>query len=67
MKRIAVFVLAAVLALAVAVPAFATGADGAGRGFGQHHAEMAQMGGFSGTENPGMHRGFSDWMGVQPE
>jgi hypothetical protein len=64
MKRITVLVLAAVIALAVAAPAFATGADGAGRDFGQHHAEMAQMGGIGGTMNPGMHRGFSGWMGM---
>jgi hypothetical protein len=55
------------MALAVAAPAFATGANGAGRDFGRHHAEMAQMGGFTGMENPGMHRGFSGWMGMQPE
>ena len=65
MKRLAVFVLAAILSLAVAVPAFATGADGAGLEFGQHHATHAQeMGGFTGTQNPGMHRGFSGWMGL---
>lgn len=66
MRKIIVFVLAVVFALAVAVPAFATGADGAGRDFGQHHAAHAQeMGGFTGTENPGvMHRGFSGWTGM---
>jgi len=66
MKKIATFVLAAALAFSVAVPAFAAGSDGAGREFGEHHAEHAQeMGGFTGTENPGvMHRGFSGWMGL---
>ncbi|MDO9108937.1 MAG: hypothetical protein Q7U89_08140 [Coriobacteriia bacterium] len=66
MNRILIFALTLVLALAMAVPAFAaTGADGAGRDFGLHHAAHAQdMGGFSGTMNPGMHRGFSGWMGV---
>lgn len=65
MSKAVVFVLAAVLALALAAPAFATGANGAGRDFGHHHATHAQeMGGFTGTENPGvMHRGFADWMG----
>ena len=64
MTRVAVFVFAAVLALAMAVPAFATGAGGAGRDFGQHHATHAQeMGGFTGTENPGMHEGFAGWTG----
>jgi len=66
MKRLAVFVVAAVLALAVAAPAFATGAGGAGSEFGQHHASHAQeMGGFTGEMNPGvMHKGFSGWMGM---
>jgi hypothetical protein len=66
-KTLAVFALAAVLALALAAPAFAaTGAGGAGRDFGQHHATHAQeMGGFTGAENPGvMHKGFSGWTGM---
>lgn len=66
MSRITVFVLALALSLAVAAPAFATGAGGAGREFGQHHAEHARhMGGFSGEMNPGvMHTGFSGWGGM---
>jgi hypothetical protein len=66
MTRIGMFVLVAILALAFAAPAFATGADGAGQAFGQHHAAHArEMGGFTGTENPGvMHKGFSGWTGV---
>jgi hypothetical protein len=66
MKRATIFVMAAILALAFAVPAFATGAGGAGRDFGQHHAIHAQdMGGFTGAENPGvMHKGFSGWTGM---
>lgn len=66
MRRIATFAIVASLALAVAAPAFATGANGEGRTFGQHHATHAQeMGGFTGTENPGvMHRGFSGWTGM---
>jgi len=67
MTRISIFVLSAVLALALTAPAFAaTGANGAGRDFGKHHAAHAQeMGGFTGTENPGvMHQGFSGWMGM---
>lgn len=65
MRKVIVFALAAVIALVVAVPAFATGADGAGRDFGLHHAEHAVMeGGFTRTDNPGvMHKGFSGWMG----
>jgi len=61
-KKLAVFALTVVLALSVAAPAFAaTGLD-----FGQHHATHAQeMGGFTGTMNPGvMHQGFSGWTGA---
>ncbi len=65
MKRMIVFgLLAVVLVLALASPAFAaTAADGAGQVFGQHHAGMAQdMGGFTADMNPGvMHQGFSGW------
>ena len=67
MRRIATFVAALTLLLVLAAPALAaTGAGGAGRAYGQHHAMMAQeMGGFSGDHNPGvMHRGFSGWMGM---
>ena len=66
MNKLAVFVLAAALSLTVAAPAFATGAGGAGRDFGQHHATHAQeMGGFTGAMNPGvMHKGFSGWTGM---
>lgn len=57
------FALALVLALAFASPALATtGADGAGREFGQHHADHAREMGFSGEMNPGVkHTGFSGW------
>jgi len=67
MTRFIVFVLALALVLALAAPAFAvTGADGAGRDFGLHHAAHAQeMGGFTGDMNPGvLHNGFSGWMGM---
>ena len=65
MKRLATLSVVAMLMLAVASPAFATGAGGAGLAFGQHHATHAQeMGGFTGTENPGMHQGFAGWTGV---
>ena len=66
MKRISMFAVVAMLALAVAAPAFATGAGGAGKDFGQHHATHAQEnGGFTAAENPGvMHRGFSGWIGM---
>lgn len=66
MRRVSVFALSAALAFALAAPAFATGAGGAGREFGQHHASHArEMGGFTGTMNPGvMHKGFSGWTGM---
>lgn len=65
--RLVIAAVALVLALSVAVPAFAvSGADGAGQDFGVHHATHAQdMGGFTGSENPGvMHRGFAGWTGM---
>ena len=64
MRRVFTAVAVLALTLAVAAPAFAaTGAGGAGREYGQHHAAMAkEMGGFSGTMNPGVHhQGFSNW------
>jgi len=65
-RLLTLFALVVVAALVMAAPAFATGAGGAGRDFGQHHAAHAQeMGGFTGTENPGvMHKGFSGWTGM---
>lgn len=71
MSKMIIFALTLVLALAMAVPAFAvTGAGGAGRDFGLHHSTHAQdMGGFTGignadpvAMNPGIHRGFDGWM-----
>lgn len=66
MNKIAVFVLAAALSLAVAAPAFATASGGAGRDFAEHHATHAQeMSGFTGAMNPGvMHEGFAGWTGM---
>jgi hypothetical protein len=67
MRRFSTIVAALALTLAFAAPAMAaTGAGGAGKAYGQHHAAMAQeMGGFTGDHNPGvMHQGFSGWMGM---
>ena len=66
MRSLIVLALSAVMVLALAVPAFATGTTKAGYEYGQHHAAHArEMGGFTGTMNPGvMHRGFSGWMGM---
>ena len=61
MNRVAIFALAAVLAFALAVPAFATGADGMGRMYGDHIRTEAR-GGMLGPEvHPGMHFGFHGW------
>jgi len=66
MRRIALFAVVSMLALAVAAPAFAAGSGGVGAEFGTHHATHAQdMGGFVGAENPGvMHQGFAGWTGM---
>jgi hypothetical protein len=66
MTKHIVFAVAVLMVLTLTAPAFAvTGAQGAGREFGVHHAEHAQtMEGFTGEVNPGvMHRGFSGWTG----
>jgi hypothetical protein len=67
MKQLIALAATLALALFVAAPAgAATGAEGAGKDFGLHHAGHAQeMGGFTGEMNPGlMHEGFSGWMGM---
>ena len=69
MRRVFTAVAVLALALVVAAPAFAaTGAGGAGRDYGLHHAGMAkEMGGFTGTMNPGVHhQGFSNWDPMMP-
>lgn len=65
-KTLLTTVMAFALLLALAAPAFATGAGGEGREFGKHHATHAtEMGGFTGEMNPGvMHAGFSGWEGM---
>ena len=63
-RSFAVIVAVMALSLAVAAPAFAVnGSGGTGEDYGLHHAGMAQeMGGFTGTDNPGVHHeGFSGW------
>jgi hypothetical protein len=66
MRNLILAAIALVMAFAMAVPAYATGADGAGAAYGLHHATHAQeMGGFTGTDNPGVnHQGFAGWTGV---
>ncbi len=49
---------AAALFAPVAASAQTTGAD-----FGRHVSHCSQTMGFSGTHNPGMHRGFAGWDG----
>ena len=56
-------VLAAVAAITL-VPVTALADTASGRDFGQHVASCAHaMGGFSGSDNPGMHQGFAGWDG----
>ena len=60
-----VLVIAATTA-ALALPAAPALADApsTGNAFGQHVAACAHdMGGFTGTHNPGMHRGATGWDG----
>lgn len=63
MTRVATFAAVVALMLSLASPVFATtGAGGTGASFGDHHATHAQdMGGFTGTENPGTHQGLVGW------
>lgn len=61
MYRIAIFAVAAVLAFALAVPAFANGADGRGRAYGDHIRTEARAGVLGPEVHPGMHRGFHGW------
>jgi hypothetical protein len=57
-----VIVVALLLVPAAAMAGTLFPASDYGQDFGQHHAFMAQqMGGFSGTMNPGDHNGFSGW------
>jgi hypothetical protein len=63
-KKLAITVLAAAALLVAPSAAFAaTGANGAGAAFGQHHAAMAQNGELGADMNPGMHQGFAGWPG----
>ena len=66
MRKLLISSLVVAWSLAIAAPVLATGSNSAGYEYGQHHAAHArEMGGFTGTINPGvMHRGFSGWMGM---
>jgi hypothetical protein len=63
--KLMVGTLAAVSVGLIPVAALAdTGPAPTGRDFGQHVAACAQqMGGFTGSHNPGMHQGFAGWDG----
>ena len=62
-RRTAVTAALASAALVLVTPAAqadtATGAD-----FGQHVRTCAQVMGFTGSHNPGMHRGYAGWNGM---
>ena len=66
LKRVslAVLVAAAIGLVPVVASADASSAP-TGHEFGQHVAQCTHMmGGFSGSHNPGMHRGFAGWNGM---
>lgn len=63
MRTMAVTTIAAAGMLLVPAGALAAHASGGeGQAYGRHHAAMAQDGHLGADMNPGMHRGFSDWM-----
>ncbi len=62
-RRAAVVATAAVAAVALA-PAAAHAEAIAPGDFGQHVRTCAQMMGFSGSHNPGMHHGNAGWTGM---
>ena len=66
LMKVTVGALAAAAVGLMPVAAFAdSGAAPTGRDFGQHVAACAhEMGGFIGSHNPGMHRGFAGWDGT---
>ncbi len=62
MKTIIVTLVGLFALLLVPAGALAANASGgAGREFGQHHAEMARANMLGADMNPGMHFGFSGW------
>jgi hypothetical protein len=64
MKRwIAVTTLVGAVVLLPATALAASSPNMTGPEYGQHVASCAhKMGGFDGTHNPGMHRGFAGWV-----
>lgn len=57
--------VAATFAFVLMTPTTASAhAEPTGRDFGHHVAECAQTPGMSGSHNPGMHQGFSNWDGL---
>ena len=59
--RIALGAVMASAAFVVATPAAAQAEPVTAGEFGQHVRECAQMMGFSGSHNPGMHQGKAGW------
>ena len=57
------FLVVTLIAGALALPA-APALASAPANFGSHVSECAQTMGFSGTHNPGMHRGAAGWDGM---
>jgi hypothetical protein len=63
LKRRALAGLVAAALACVPVAAAAQTQFGTGRDYGHCVAQCAQVMGFSGAMNPGMHQGFSYWCG----
>jgi Spy/CpxP family protein refolding chaperone len=63
-RNIVVATTVATAALVLAMPAAAQAKTGSGNEFGQHVHMCAQMMGFSGSHNPGMHQGNAGWDGM---
>jgi hypothetical protein len=51
-------------ALVLAAPAAALANEPTGAQYGQHVRQCAQIMGFTGEHNPGMHHGFAGWDGM---
>jgi len=61
--RITTYAALVVIAVATMVAGAAPSTAATGEGFGQHVSDCVHDMRFSGTQNPGMHRGLSGWDG----
>lgn len=63
-RRISVAAASATAALVMVTPAAAQADPSSGADFGQHVRMCAQIMGFTGSHNPGMHQGYTGWDGM---